>query len=211
MTDIKIRIATLKDAEALLAIYSPYVLNTAVTFEDTPPTLEEFSKRMGTYLARYPYLAAIDCEHDDEVVGFTYAGPFKQRSAYDWAVETSIYVRQGERGRGVGRLLYETLEAVLRKQGFTNMNAAVAYPLEEDEYLTRNSFNFHERMGFSYLGRFTKCGHKFGRWYDMCWMEKHIAPHLAEQPPIVPFPALRDQLDLEELVREARARRAGEH
>jgi phosphinothricin acetyltransferase len=198
MSSIGIRIAQLEDARDILAIYSPYVLTTAVTFEHRPPSLEEFVKRMGTYLSRYPYLVAFDRE-TNEVLGFTYAGPHKQRAAYDWSVEVSIYVKQGQRARGIGRKLYRTLEYILRLQGFTNMNAAVAYPVEEDEYLTRDSLLFHEKMGFTYLGRFTRCGHKFGRWYDMCWMEKHISPHLADQPVVTPFPQICDQLDFDHL------------
>lgn len=194
MSNIGIRIATLNDAEALLAIYTPYVLDTAITFECVPPTLEEFSQRIGNYVAKYPYLVAVDHDNNDEVVGFTYAGPLKQRHAYDWAVETSVYVRQGLGGKGIGRKLYETLEAILRKQGYTNMNAAVAYPVEEDEYLNLNSLRFHERMGFKYIGRFTKCGHKFGRWYDMSWMEKHIGEHKEDQPKIISFASLRSEL-----------------
>ena len=200
MSNIGIRIATMNDAEALLAIYEPYVLETAVTFECVPPTLEEFAQRIGNYLAKYPYLVAVDHDNNNEIVGFTYAGPLKQRHAYDWAVETSVYVKKGVCGKGVGRKLYETLEAILRKQGYTNMNAAVAYPSEEDEYLTRNSLLFHERMGFNYIGRFTKCGHKFGRWYDMSWMEKHIGEHQEDQPKVISFSRLRIELGLDDIL-----------
>ncbi len=193
MSNCTVRIAELDDAADILGIYAHYVLNTAVTFEHEVPSLDEFTVRVGSYLSRYPYIVATD---DGAIIGFTYAGPLRQRTAYAWAVETSIYVKHDCRQNGVGRMLYETLEDILRRQGFTNMLAAVAYAQEEDEYLSLASPRFHERLGYSHVGRFTQCGHKFGRWYDLSWWEKQIAPHQKDQPPITPFPLIRRELGL---------------
>ena len=140
--DLKIRIRPAKpeDAEKLLAIYAPYVEQTAITFEYEVPTVEEFRERIHNTLKKYPYLVA---EQDGEPVGYAYVGPFHDRPAYDWAVETSIYVDQNKKRMGIGKKLHEALEEELRNRGFLNMNACIAYPAQEDEYLTRNSVEFH--------------------------------------------------------------------
>ena len=106
-TAITIRMAEESDAQALLAIYAPYVEKTAVTFEYEVPTVLEFKNRIASTLKRYPYLAAI---RDGHILGYAYASAFKERAAYDWAVETSIYVSEGARRTGAGSLLYEALE-----------------------------------------------------------------------------------------------------
>ena len=174
MEGITIRTAVLQDAEALLEIYAPYVVNTAITFEYYVPTSEEFAGRMSNVLRRYPYLVA---EVDGELAGYAYTGPFKERAAYDWAVETTVYVKEDMKKHGIGRALYEALEKTLAAQGILNLNACIAFPEKEDEYLTTDSVKFHKKMGFKEVGRFHKCGCKFGRWYDMVWMEKHIGTH----------------------------------
>lgn len=189
----RLRLARPADAPALLAIYAPYVEQTAITFEYDVPPAEEFARRIEDTLKKYPYLVA---EEGGQPVGYAYAGPFHARPAYDWAVETSIYVLGGRRGGGLGRLLYEGLETALREQGILNLNACVACPgpAGEDEYLTDNSVRFHQHMGYRLVGRFEQCGYKFGRWYNMAWLEKHIGPHLAEQPPVGDMAWLRQRL-----------------
>ncbi len=191
MESVVIRTVTASDAAALRAIYAPYVENTCISYEYTPPTTEEFAERIAHTLEKYPYLAAESC---GELLGYVYAGPLHPRAAYDWAVETSIYVRGDQKGRGLGRLLYQTLEQALREQGFVSMNACIAYPPEEDEFLTRSSAEFHEHMGFQLVGRFHQCSYKFGRWYDMIWMEKHIGVHPSSPSPVKPFQSVRSAL-----------------
>lgn len=176
---ITIRTAVQQDAKVLLEIYAPYVKKTAITFEYDVPSVEEFARRISKVLQKYPYLVA---EVNGEPVGYAYAGPFKERAAYDWAVETTVYVRENMKKSGIGRALYTALEEALAAQGILNLNACIAFPENEDEYLTRDSVKFHERMGFETAGRFHKCGCKFGRWYDMVWMEKLIGEHV-ENPP----------------------------
>ena len=179
MVVITIRTAVQQDAKVLLEIYAPYVKKTAITFEYDVPSVEEFARRISKVLQKYPYLVA---EVNGEPVGYAYAGPFKERAAYDWAVETTVYVREDMKKSGIGRALYTALEEALAAQGILNLNACIAFPENEDEYLTRDSVKFHERMGFETAGRFHKCGCKFGRWYDMVWMEKLIGEHV-ENPP----------------------------
>ena len=187
---ITTRIATTADAKALLAIYTPYVEQTAITFEYDVPTLEEFTSRIQNTLRKFPYIIA---EENNRILGYAYASPFKERAAYGWSVETSIYVKQDERQKGIGRILYDRLEEILKKQGILNVNACIGYPQIEDEYLTKDSVRFHEKLGYSMVGTFHKCGYKFGRWYDMVWMEKFIGEHDTEgsPPEVIPFTQLK--------------------
>ena len=194
---ITIRVARLTDAPQLLQIYRPYVERTAITFEYTVPAIDEFRRRIADTLKRYPYLVA---EQADQVIGYAYVGPFGTRAAYDWAVETSIYVAPTSRHTGVGKRLYAALEAICQLMGITNLNACIAYPTGADPYLTNNSAEFHHRLGFQLAGHFHRCGCKFGRWYDMIWMEKLIGNHPNTPRPVVNFNDLQatvwDQLHI---------------
>lgn len=187
----RIRTATPDDAARLLEIYAPYVKNTAITYEYDVPSESEFKRRIEHTLVRFPYLVI---ESDGVIVGYAYAGPLHSRPAYDWAVETSIYLDRTARGNGLGRKLHDALENVLREQGFLNMNACIAYPKVEDEHLNRNSAEFHAHLGYRMVGEFNKCAYKFNRWYGMVWMEKHIGEHLENQPPVTPYPEIREAI-----------------
>lgn len=170
----EIRNAEIAGAGYLLEIYDYYVKNTAITFEYETPSLNDFMARMEKTMKWYPYLVAIV---DGRIEGCTYAGVFKDRAAYDWFSETTIYIAHDARKSGFGRLLYEALEEKLKAMGILNMYACIGYPDDEDEYLTRNSAEFHEHLGYSKVGEFHKCSYKFGRWYNMIWMEKIIGEH----------------------------------
>ena len=186
-----IRIATENDAEKLLEIYPDYVKNTAITFEYEVPSLDEFKKRIHKTLSKYPYLVS---EQDGAILGYAYAGAFKERSAYDWAVETTIYIAKDARKTGLGRELYMALENALSLQNVINLNACIGYPDVEDEYLTKNSASFHEHLGYRMVGEFHKCGYKFGRWYHMVWMEKFITEHPKNPASILSFDEIRQEL-----------------
>ena len=164
-----------EDAKTLLAIYAPYVEKTAISFEYDVPSAAEFKNRIENITKRYPYLVA---EVDGELLGYCYASTFKPRRAYDHCVETTIYVREDCKGMGIGRALYERLEERLKGQGILNMNACIGFATREDDsHLNNASRDFHEHMGYELVGRFHKCGYKFGKWYDMIWMEKMIGEH----------------------------------
>lgn len=184
MKNINIRTARPEDAEELRDIYAPYVNNTAVTFEYNVPSVEEFTERINNTLKNYPYLVA---EINREIVGYAYAGNFHSRPAYQWGVETSVYIKENMRGMGIGRELYSELENSLKKMNVLNMNACIAYPQTEDEYLTKASQSFHEYMGFTKAAEFHLCGYKFNRWYDVIWMEKMIGEHTANPIPVRSF------------------------
>lgn len=181
---MRIRVADTADAQELLAIYAPYVEETAISFEYDVPTEKEFEKRIQTTLEKYPYLVA---EHNNELLGYAYTGPFVGRAAYGWSAETTIYVKKGCTGQGAGRALYEALERVSGAQNILNLNACIGYPETEDEYLTENSVKFHRHMGYRMVGLFHNSGYKFGRWYHMVWMEKLIGKHAKSPEPIIPF------------------------
>lgn len=195
MENITLRTAAERDAEALLEIYRPYVENTAISFEYDVPSVGEFRRRIGQTLKKYPYLLA---QRGEEILGYAYASPFHPRAAYDWAAEASIYVKLDARGQGVGKLLYAALERALILQGVLNLEACISVPGKDDEYLDHSSQQFHQHMGFRLVGKFEKCGYKFGRWYDMIWMEKFLAPHRADQPPVKTFAEIEEQLSFVE-------------
>ena len=182
--DISIRTATPDDAEGLLAIYAQYVENTAVTFEYSVLSEAEFRRRIENTLKKYPYLVAVS---QGEIVGYAYAGEFKAREAYAYSVEISVYVKQGLTRSGIGRELYTVLEKALKAQNIVNVNACITYPEIEDEYVSKNSKRFHEHMGYRFVGEFRKCGYKFGRWYNVAWMEKYINDHERKPQPVKTF------------------------
>ena len=184
MSAVIVRDARLEDAARLLEIYAHYVLHTAITFELDVPTLAEFQGRMERTLRRYPYLVI---EENGRIQGYAYAGPFVGRAAYDWSCEMTVYIDCAARRRGLGGRIYAALESALRDMGVLNLYACIGYPEIEDEFLNKNSAEFHAHLGFVKVGEFHKCGCKFGRWYNMIWMEKVIGTHRSEQPPIRPY------------------------
>jgi L-amino acid N-acyltransferase YncA/predicted GNAT family N-acyltransferase len=188
-TKLQIRIATPLDAKEILDIYAPYILQTAITFEYEVPTLEAFTRRIEQTLVKYPYLVA---EQDGRIVGYAYAGPLHERAAYDWAVETSIYVKMDAKGQGIGKKLYVALEEALLRQHIVCVNACIAYPdQEKDVYLTKDSVDFHAHQGYKMVGEFHQCAYKFDHWYNMVWMEKSLCERPQHPEPMIWFSRLR--------------------
>lgn len=174
-----IRMARVEDAPALLEVYAPYVRETEISFEYTVPTVDEFAGRIATVLQKLPYLVA---EREGELLGYVYVSPFKGRVAYDWSVETSIYIRRDCRGGGVGQALYQRLNELLLRQRIYNVNACITSPNEPSE-------RFHTACGFHKVAHFDNIAYKNG-WLDIIWMKKLLAP-LPERPlPIIPITEL---------------------
>lgn len=169
-----IRSAKVDDAKALLSIYKPYVETTAITFEYLVPTAEEFAARIQKTLEEFPYLVL---EAESEIVGYCYASTFKPRAAYSHCVETSIYIKMEEHGKGYGAALYTELERKLKAQGILNACACIASPKPDSTHLDNGSQKFHEKMGYTLVGTFHDCGYKFHQWYNMIWMEKMLGEH----------------------------------
>lgn len=158
-----IRDAKAEDMGQVAAIYAHYVENTAISFEYEAPTEKEMERRRISFRP-YPYIVA---EEGGRILGYAYAHPFSSRAAYGRSVEVTIYLDRREEGKGIGRLLYQRLEAKLRGIGIHNLYAIVMYPGE-------GSVEFHERMGYRIVGTLTNCGEKFGRLLSVVYMEKRI-------------------------------------
>lgn len=172
--DISIGFAKPEDAKELLKIYAYYVTDTAISFETEVPSEEEFKLRIEEVLKSYPFIVA--CK-DDEILGYAYLHSFVGRKAYELSAETTIYLNPYKKKMGIGKKLYSVLEDVAKAQNITNLYSCIGYVDKEDEYLNNNSVQFHEHIGFRMVGKFENCGHKFGRWYHMVWMEKIIGKH----------------------------------
>ena len=153
----------------------------------TCQVLRHFRTEWGTTLQKYPFLAA---EKNGEICGYAYTGPLNSRAAYTWAAETTVYLKENKQKQGIGRTLYTAIEKISQAQHITNLYACIGYPGAEDEYLTKNSAQFHAHLGYQIIGEFHQCGYKFGQWYNMVWMEKIIAIHALNPAPFVPFPDL---------------------
>ncbi|MBO8414775.1 MAG: N-acetyltransferase [Proteobacteria bacterium] len=188
---LQVKTAVPADAAEMVEIYRPYVEDTAITFEYAVPSVKEFKQRLENVLKRYPWLTVRERENG-RMLGYVYASPFKERAAYEYSVETSIYVRQDVRRQGAGRMLYHVLEALLAAQHVINLNACVAYDATEgqDEHLDNASVFFHQQMGYTQCAHFHQCGFKFGRWYDMVWLEKMLTEHPLRPELFVPFAKL---------------------
>lgn len=161
---MQIRAATPSDASAILAIYAPFVRDTAITFEDDVPTLQDMENRITGILENHAYLVAVE---DDQVVGYAYGSPFKPRSAYRFTAEVSVYIAPSHHGRGIARALYEALIAALHDRGMHTLVAIVALPNPASDAL-------HRTCGFSKTGELHNVGYKMGGWHDVAFYEKHL-------------------------------------
>ncbi len=170
---MEIRKACTEDAKDILKIYSPYVENTAVSFEYDVPSLTEFKARIKNTLEKYPYYVATE---QGKIIGYAYAGAYRTRKAYQHCAEASIYIDEKYHLKGVGKKLYEKLEETLKLQGITTLYACITFcERKNDEYLSDGSIHFHEKAGYKLVGKFNGCGYKFSRWYGVIWMEKKLS------------------------------------
>ena len=174
-----IRPAKHTDTPALLDIYAPYVLNSSITFEYTVPTVSEFSERVQLIQAQFPFLVA---DIDGRVLGYAYASRHRDRMAYQWSVETSVYVHPDGQRQGIARQLYRTLFGLLRRQGYYNAYAGITLP-------NPNSEAFHRTMGFELIGTFPGVGYKLDAWHDVAWFRLSLQPHWPD--PATPIPITR--------------------
>lgn len=175
-----IRLADKNDIPRILAIYAPYVEGTCTSFEYTVPTLAEFTARFETYTARFPWLV---WEEQGQVLGYAYGSAPFSRAAYQWCCEMSIYLCPEAQGRGIGKKLYETLEAILFAQGFRRIYAVITSE-------NGGSVAFHEKLGFRTVAVFPGCGVKFGKILGTVWMEKTAQSVDIPSEPPVPFPEI---------------------
>ena len=159
-----IRSATPVDAPALLAIYAPFVEHTAVSFETTAPTVEEFAARIRKATTQWAWLVA---ERDNALLGYAYGSTHRERAAYRWSVETSAYLDPCFQRQGIGTALYREMLPQLAARGFCNAFAGATLPNDA-------SIALHRRVGFEPIGVFKSVGRKFGRWHDVAWMQRPL-------------------------------------
>ncbi len=187
-----IRLATEADAAGILDIYAPYILNTSFTFETEVPSLQAFKDRINTYLQRWPWLV---CEIDGKIAGYAYGANYRERVAYQWCTESSIYVHDDFQKRGVARALYTALLQILKQQGFRNVYAVINLPNEK-------SVAFHESMGFEYFASYRNVGYKLGQWKTVGWWQLVINEYSHE--PVAPLRfAEMNKEDLSSIFKEA--------
>jgi phosphinothricin acetyltransferase len=169
-----------RDGGACASIYAPYVLDTAISFEQEPPSAEEIERRIGAIGARFPWLIA---EEDGVVIGYAYASAHHERAAYRWAADVAVYIDREHRRRGAGRALYETLLSLLERQGLFVACAGITLP-------NPASVALHETCGFEPIGVYPRIGWKLGSWHDVGWWQRELRPAASaggsvsgEQPP----------------------------
>jgi phosphinothricin acetyltransferase len=167
-----VRPATTHDAEACAAIYAPYVTDTAITFEEDPPTTADMAGRIAGAIAWFVL------EDEGRVAGYAYAAPFHPRAAYRWACEVSVYLELGRRRTGAGRALYDALLPHLARRGYRQAIAGMTLPNAASE-------GFHRAYGFEPVGTYRRIGYKDGAWHDVAWTQRALAR--GEDPPVEPI------------------------
>lgn len=176
---LSIRTAVEADAAAIQQIYAPVVLETAISFEEIPPTVQEMAQRITTTLQTYPYLVA---EEDGVIKGYAYASQHRARPAYRWAVDVTVYIAESARRQGIARQLYETLLPLLEQQRFRAAYAGIAQPNE-------GSVGLHEMLGFVHIGTYPEVGFKLGKWHDVGYWRRGLCQLTPPLEPVL-FPDL---------------------
>jgi phosphinothricin acetyltransferase len=172
MNNYTIRLITPDDAEAALNVYAPYVLHTSATFEYEIPAAEDFRKKIEKITAQYPWLA---CECDGEIAGYAYGSMHRDRTAYQWSPEATVYLNEKFHRKGIARVLYSALFEMLKMQGYYTAFAGVLSTNEK-------SVEFHRAMGFEDIGLFKNIGYKLGEWHTNLWMQYEIQKPILNPP-----------------------------
>lgn len=180
---MELRVATVDDASAIAEMYRPYVEETAITFEETPPDADEVAGRIETTRSQYPWFVV---ERDGAPRGYAYAGKLRKRAAYRWAVELSVYVDRNYHGEGLGYALYDALLSTLTEQGYGSGYGVVTLP-------NPASVAFHERFGFDRVALLPNVGYKLGEWHDVAWFERELRDHRDEPSEPTPFSTLEPE------------------
>jgi phosphinothricin acetyltransferase len=162
-----IRPVQLQDAKSVLDIYRPYIESTAITFETTVPGVEAFADRIKANTEKFPWLIA---EEEGAIIGYAYASKHRERAAYQWCVESSVYVMEPYHHTGIANDLYLKLFDILQQSGYINVYAGVTLP-------NPKSYAFHSKMGFEPIGVYKNIGYKLGKWHNVAWLVKCINPH----------------------------------
>lgn len=169
----EIRLTTIYDAPAIREIYSPNILNAAISFETEVPSIEEIQNRIETILQRYPWIV---CEVDGKMAGYVYASKHRDREAYQWSCECTIYMHNDFKGKGIGKELYQLLFEILKSQGFRNVYAGITLP-------NSGSVSIHESCGFKHFATYENIGYKFDNWHSVGWWKLQTNDYDLQPPP----------------------------
>jgi phosphinothricin acetyltransferase len=156
-----IRLAEKRDVPGILEIYSPFILETSVTFEEIVPDEDSFWERIQGIMAELPYLV---CEIDGRIAGYAYASGYRSRASYRWSKEVSVYIHPDFQRKKVAHALYTSLNEMVRYQGIADLLAIITMP-------NKPSVAFHEQFGYRKCGEFQKVGYKLGQWQNVGWFE----------------------------------------
>jgi L-amino acid N-acyltransferase YncA len=177
---VKVRPATVEDAAGILQIYAPHVLHDACTFETNAPSVQGIEARIKKCLQKFPWLV---CLVRDQIAGYVYASTHREREAYQWTCESSVYVHEAYKGKGIGTELYNELFQILKQQGMVNVYAGITLP-------NKASVKLHENCGFRLFAEYENIGYKLGAWHKVGWWKLQLnAYELKPSPPLF-FPEL---------------------
>lgn len=193
MNNYTIRLITPDDAEAALNVYAPYVLHTSATFEYEVPAVESFRKKIEKITAQYPWLV---CECDGEIAGYAYGSIHRDRTAYQWSPEATVYLSEKYHRRGIARVLYSALFEMLKMQGYFNAFAGVLATNEK-------SVEFHRAMGFEDIGLFKNIGFKLSEWHTNLWMQYEIQKPIPNPPLPIPIGMILKTKNFKEIMERA--------
>lgn len=192
MSNITIRMATVEDAEDILKIYNPYILNSVITFEYDEVSVEEFQGRISNVLSVYPWLV---CLIDNKIVGYAYCSPHHVRAAYDWDCECTVYLAPDYHRRGIGHALYEALFHIVKLQGYYNVYSLICVPND-------GSIALHKKLGFTEVGYYTNTAYKFGQWRHLSVMEKRLQGNFGTPAQVIKINEL-DKRTIDEITKAA--------
>ena len=178
-----IRLAHPNDAENILGIYAPYITNTSFTFESEVPTVSAFADRINHYLEYWPWLVY---EIDGVIAGYAYGSKYRERVGYQWCVECSVYIHDDYHRKGIGTILYKTLFAILKEQGYRNVYAVINLPNER-------SVEMHESCGFKWFANYENVGYKLGKWKTVGWWQLILNEYSHEPSPPIKFSEMNKQ------------------
>ncbi|MDQ6902273.1 MAG: N-acetyltransferase family protein [Bacteroidota bacterium] len=173
-----IRLATISDAKSILDIYTPYILKTAFTFETEVPQVQNFEQRIITYQENWPWLVN---EEEGVIAGYAYATKHRERAAYQWCVESSVYVHEKFQQKGIAKSLYDTLFEILKYQGYRNVYAGITLPNDK-------SIPFHKKFGFKWLADYENIGYKLERWNTVSWWHLQLNAYVDNPAMPLKFP-----------------------
>lgn len=180
------------DASSIADIYRPYVEQTSISFEYEAPTPDEMLHRIRTITTDYPWLV---CLEGNTIVGYAYASTHRHRTAYQWSVESAIYLSQTFHNKGLAPILYKTLFSLLKLQGLFTVLAGITIPNDK-------SVNFHKKMGFTHLGTYKNIGFKFGKWHDTQWFELPLNDYTLTPTPPKKFQEIVNTHEVQEILRK---------